>query len=208
MLNKFIYWLFSKAVLKVYFNSQSKKSGFENMDKAFVDSEGKIYYVPKNDFDYPLSRSKELQKRLKRIDSGLSDSELKRIFEVIKKALNGGKNPDIARIGYAVTEFELREEVFIHEDLWFDLIALKYVREDEPIAVVDWTIHEEKIKQFRKDSTGGLYDFFYKAGLMRFIPYLEKLESDWDVYMDQSTARLKAMEKMNEQYLTGLNSSK
>ena len=74
--------------------------------------------------------------------------------------------------------------------------------------LVDWSIHEEKIKQFRKDSQGGLYDFFYKMGLMKSIPFLEKLESDWDVYMDESQARLKAMNRMNELYLTGSNSSK
>lgn len=202
MINKLLYCLFGKAVLKVYFNSQSKKSGFENMQKAFVDSNGKIYYLPINDFDYPVNRVKEIQKRLKRIDSGLSDSELESLLAVIKKALNNGKNPDIGRIGYAVAEFELRKEIWIHEDMWFDVLALKYIREDEYPWLVDSTIHAEKIAQFRKDSQGGLYDFFYKTGLMKSIPYLEKLESDWDVYMDQSRARLKAMEKMSATYLT------
>ena len=208
MLNKLLYWLFSKAILKVYFNSQSKKVGFENMDKAFVDSSGKIYYLPKNDFDYPIERVKEIHKRLKRVDSGLSDTELQRLLDVMKKALNGGKNPDIGRIGYAIAEFELRKEIWIHEDLWFDILALKYVREDEKPYLVDWNIHEEKIKQFRKDSQGGLYDFFYKMGLMSCIPFLEKLEPDWDAYMDESQATMKAMNKMNELYLTDSSLSK
>jgi len=205
MLNKLLYWLFSKAVLKVYFNSQSKKSGFENMQKAFVDSNGKIYYVPNNDFDYPIQRVKEIHKRLKRLDSGLSDEELQRLLDVMKKALNGGKNPDIGRIGFAIAEFESRKEIWIHEDLWFDILALKYIREDEKPYIVDWNVHEEIVKQLRKDSQGGLYDFFYKMGLMKSIPYLEKLESDWDVYMDKSRAELMTWQKMNEQYLTGQN---
>lgn len=203
MINKLLYWLFGKAVLKVYFNSQSKKSGFENMQKAFVDSNGKIYYVPNNEFDYPINRVKEIHKRLKRIDSGLSDTELDRVLAVIKKALNSGKNPDIGMIGFAVAEMESRKEIWIHEDLWFDVLALKYVREDEDSSIVDMSIHLEKVAQFRKDSQGGLYDFFYKMGLMRSIPYLEKLESDWDVYMDQSLATLKARQKIYEAYLTG-----
>jgi len=205
MVNKLLYWLFGKRVLKVHFNSQSKKNGFENMQKVFVDSEGRTYYNTINDFDLPINRVKELQKRLKRIDSGLSDSELDRLMQVIKKALNGGKNPDIGRIGYVVAEFELRKEIWIHEDLWFDVLALKYIREDEKPWLVDPVIHAEKIAQLKVDSQGGLYDFFYKMGLMKSIPYLEKLESDWDVYMDQSRASLRAMEKMSSVYLTGSN---
>jgi len=200
-MNKLLYWLFGKAVLKVYFNSQSKKSGFENMQKAFVDSNAKIYYVPNNDFDYPVNRIKEIHKRLKRIDSGLSDTELDRCFAVIKKALNSGKNPDLGMIGFAVAEMETRKDIWIHEELWFDVLALKYIREDEKPYVVDMTIHLEKVAQFRKDSQGGLYDFFYKMGLMKSIPFLQKLESDWDVYMDNSIATLKAREKMYEAYL-------
>jgi hypothetical protein len=201
-MNKLLYWLFSKAVLKVYFNSQSKKSGFENMQKAFVDSNGKIHYVPNNDFDYPVNRIKEIHKRLKRIDSGLSDPELDRCFAVIKKALNGGKNPDLGMIGFVIAEMETRKDIWIHEELWFDVLALKYIREDEKPYIVDMTIHLEKVAQFRKDSQGGLYDFFYKMGLMKSIPFLQKLESDWDLYMDESIATLKAREKMYEAYLT------
>lgn len=205
-MNKLLYWLFGKRILKVYFNSQSKKSGFENMTKAFVDSEGIVYWLPKSDFDYPIERVKELHKRLKRVDSGLSDSELQRLLDVIKKALNGGKNPDLGRIGFVVAEFEMRKEIWIHDDLWFDILALKYIREDEKPWLVDWSIHEEKIKQFRKDSQGGLYDFFYKMGLMKSIPYLVELENDWPVLMDASMARLKAMKQMSEAYLTDQSS--
>ena len=202
MLNKLLYWLFSKAILKVYFNSQSKKVGFEYMQKVFVDSNGRVYYFPKNDFDYPVQRVKEIQKRLKRVDSGLSDNEIENLLASLKKAYNGGVNPNVGRIGFHIEELELRKEIWIHEDLWFDILALKYVREDEKPYIVDLTIHQEKVAQFRKDSQGGLYDFFYKMGLMTSIPYLEKLEPDWDVYMDWSQARLKALQKMNEIYLT------
>lgn len=204
MWNRFIYWLFSKVVLKVYFNSQSKKSGFENMNKAFVDSNADIYYLPKSDFDYGLRRSKEIQKRLSRINSGLSDDELNKFIEALENALNGGRNPKLADIAFLIGEIKARQEIWIHEDLWFDILALKYIREDENPAVFDMEIHKQKVAQFQKDSEGGLYDFFYKMGLITFIPYLSKLEKDWDVYMDQSRAKIQAHRKMLERYQTSL----
>lgn len=204
MWNRFIYWLFSKAVLKVYFNSQSKKSGFENMEKAFVDSNGKIYYQPKSDFDYPLKRSKEIHKRLVRINSGLSDDELNRFLDACEVALNGGRNPKIADIAFLIGEMKARQEIWIHEDLWFDLIALKYIREDENPAIFDMEIHKQKVVQLQKDSEGGLWDFFCRVGLITFIPYLAKLENGFDVYIDQSRAKIQAHRKMLERYQTSL----
>ena len=205
MLNKFLYWLFSSAILKVYFNSQSKKKGFESMQKTFVDSNGKIYYTPANDFDYAIRRVKEIQKRLSRINSGLSDDELDRFIQGIKKAMNGGSNPELARIFFLVGEMEARKEIWIHEDMWFDLLALKYIREDEDPSLVDIEIHNQKVEQFKKDSQGGLYDFFYNMGLMTLIPYLGKLESDWEEYITQSRGKIKAQKQMLEAYLTGQN---
>jgi len=205
MINKLLYGLFGRRILKVYFNSQSKKSGFENMLKSFVDSNGKTYYQPINDFDYPVQRAKDIHKRLKRIDSGLSDTELDRFIECIQKACNGGKNPDLAKIFFYLGEMKERKEIWIHEDLWFDVLALRYIREDEDPSIVDKEIHKQKIEQFMIDSQGGLYDFFYKMGVMKFIPYLEKLESDWDVYMAHSRMKIQGMKKMQEVYLSNTN---
>lgn len=205
MWNKLLYWLFGKAVLKVYHSKQSFKKGFDKMKKSFVDSNGKTYYTPENDFDISVRRSKEIHKRLVRVNSGLSDEEINNFVEAIKKACNNGKNPDIARIFFLVGEMEVRKDIWIHEDLWFDILALRFIREDEDPAVVDMKIHREKVEQFKKDSEGGLYDFFYSMGLMIYIPYLEKLESDFDIYIDKSRAKIQAHKKMLEIYLTGQN---
>jgi hypothetical protein len=189
--------------LKHYYKDQPKRSGFELMQKAFVDSDGNIYYVPKNDFDYPVKRSKELQKRLIRVNSGLSEETLDLFFDAMRKALGRGKNPDISRIGFLIEEMALRKEILIDIDLFFDILALKYIREDENPALVDLQIHKQKIEQFTKDSEGGLYDFFYKMGLITLIPYLKKSEDDWTEYMEQSIARMKAHETHLKTYLTG-----
>lgn len=198
---RFVYTILKPFFLKHYYADQPKRSGFELMSKSFVDSVGNVYYCPKNDFDYPIARSKELQKRLTRVQSGLDETTIELFLEAMRKALGRGSNPDISRIGFLVEEMSLRKDILIDNDLFIDILAIKYIRSDENPAIFDKEIHEQKINQFNLDSAGGLYDFFYKMGLMTLIPYLEKLEDDWSEYMDMNLARVKAHQTHLSSYL-------
>lgn len=200
---RFIYNILKPFFLKHYYADQPKRSGFELMNKSFVDSVGNIYYTPKNDFDYPISRSKELQKRLTRVQSGLDETTIDLFLDAMRKALGRGSHPDMSRIGFLVEEMALRKEILVDNDLFIDILAIKYIRSDENPAIFDKEIHDQKIAQFNLDSQGGLYDFFYKMGLMQLIPYLGKLEEDWDEYMDLNTARAKAHQAHLLNYLIG-----
>lgn len=205
-MGKLLYTLFKRQFLKYYFLEQSNKSGFEKMKKVFVDSDGRQYFTPENDFDIPHERTKEIEKKLMRIASGLSDGELNKFFDAMEKALGNGKKPDIAQIGFLIKEMRLRQEILLHPDLMFDMVALKYIREDEDPCIVNVDIHKEKIEQFKKDSKDGLYDFFYGAGLSTYIPYLTKLESEWEEYWRESEIKIKAMNQHLQAYTTGLTS--
>lgn len=202
MFGKLIYQILKPFFLRYYFLDQSKKAGFENMKKVFVDSNGKQYYCPENDFDIPHMRTREIETRLMQISSGLSNTELEKFFDAMEKALGGGKKPDIAMIGFLIKEMRLRKEILLHPDLMFDLVALRYIREDEDPTVIDGDIHKEKVAQFQKDSKDGLYDFFYGAGLTAYIPYLTKLESEWSEYWQESQAKIQAMNQTLKAYTT------
>lgn len=193
---KLIYWLFKKQLLKIYYQEQSKKKGFENMKSSFVDSNGLKYYTPINDFDIPILRTKAIETCVLSIMRGLSESELSKFLYAMKKALGEGKKPDLAIIGFLIIEMEKREKMLLHPDLMFDLVSYRYIREDEDPAIIDNEIHEEKIAQFKKDSKEGLYDFFYGAGLSLYIPYLTKLEREWSEYWQQATVKIQAMNKL------------
>jgi hypothetical protein len=179
--------------IKYYFLEQSKKSGFEKMIKVFVDSSGKDYYTTQNDFDTPLERIRGVERCVRQISAGLSGEEDDKIIQAMERALGDGKKPNMAMIGHLIIEKKRRKEMLLHPDAMFDLLAYKYVRADEDPSVIDKTIHAQKIEQFRKDSRDGLYDFFYKMGLSAYIPYLTKLESDWNEYYRESEAKIKAM---------------
>jgi hypothetical protein len=206
MIGKLLYKIFKRQFLKYYFLGQSNKKGFEKMVKRFVDSNGKIYYSPENDFDTPVERIKAIEICVRQLSAGLSDNEMKKIREAMKKALNEGKKPDLARIGHLVIEMENREEMVLHPDIMFDLVANKYIREDEDPFIVDKKIHQEKIEQFKKDSVDGLYDFFYRASLAQYIPYLIKSEREWNEFYQESEAKVEAMNKQLNDYIYGESS--
>lgn len=199
---RLIYWLFEKQILKIYFNKQSKKKGFKNMINAFVDSNGVKYYTWENEFDIPVQRTKEIEKRLMRLKSGLSDDNLNQMLDALELALNKGVKPDLVKAGWIVKEMRNRQELLLHPDLLFDLVALRYVREDEQPHEVNEIIQREKVAQFEKDSKGGLYDFFYEMGMSGYLPYLEKLESDWNTYWEESKIRIQAMNNILQSYTT------
>jgi hypothetical protein len=201
MIGKLMYRLIKPFFIKYYFLDQTKKSGFEKMVKVFVDSEGKAYYTTTNDFDTQLDRVRGIERCVLEIQAGLSNDEQKKIREAMKKALGDGKKPNIAMVGHLLIEWERREEMVLHPDSMFDLLAYKYVREDEDPAVVDKRIHALKIEQFKKDSKDGLYDFFYKMGLSAYIPYLTKSESEWNAYYRESEAKIRAMGIHLNEYL-------
>ncbi len=134
--------------------------------------------------------------------AGVSESEFDLILEAMEKALNSGKKSELAQIGHCIIEFKKRKELIFHPEIMFDIAALRYIREDELPHKIDPEIHKQKIKQFMKDSEGGLYDFFYKAGLNRYIPYLEKSENDWDEYILNSKIKTQALAIHLKAYIT------
>ncbi len=202
MIYKLLYWLFKKQLLKIYYLEQSKKKGFEGMEKKFIDSNTVAYYVPVDEFDMPHLRTKEIQLCVLKIIRGLSDEEIDKIMNAMEVALGEGKKPNIAKIGHLIIEMRKRKEMLLHPDLLLNLVSYHFIREDEDPCVIDKEIHRQKIEQFKKDSQGGLRDFFLGAGLNMYIPYLTKLPHEWDELWETSTVKIAAMNQHLEQIIT------
>lgn len=172
------------------------------MEKHFVDSKGNVYYRYQKDFDIPILRFKEIQTRLALFSSGLSETSIKLICESMKKALNSGRKSDLAVIGALIIEMEKRANIYIDTDLLMDTACLLYIRGDENPAIIDWSIHKEKVTQLTVDSMGGLYDFFYTTGLVTYLPFVGTTEEEFNLYYRESEVKMKAIQKFNQKYIT------
>jgi hypothetical protein len=146
----------------------------------------------------PITRFKEVQKHLMKIKSGLSDENLNRIIQKMKEAINRGKNPDIATVGHLIIEMEQRQEVIIDPDTLLQLCTLTFIREDEDASVVNEVIQKEKVEQFKNDSAGGLYDFFYQAGIYQYVPFMKKSQEEWNEYLEHCRVKIEALNKFLE----------
>ena len=192
---KLLFKLFKKQFLKFAFSHQSKPVNFDRLEYIFIDSNGFRYYKFTKDDDIPILRKGRLEQYLKELQLGLSSDNLESILSYMEKALDGGNKPSIAKIGHAIEEIRNRRQILLHPEIMFNMVASLYIREDENPARVDEEIHEDKVNQFKKDSAGGLYDFFYSAGLNAYIPYLEKLKDGWTEFYKEQYAKIEAFQK-------------
>jgi hypothetical protein len=206
MIFKTLYKLFPTAMNKAVFDSQSKPMGFEKCEFAFVDSNGKRYYRFMNDLDIPVARVGMMELKLKEISMGLDGAEIDLIVEAMETAINkkdkrGLMSPDIGMIGHLIKEIKNRKQTLIHPELLMSMVSYMYIREDENAALIDETLHEEKIAQFTKDGSGGLSDFFLNCGLIKYLPYLKPLESDLTPILRLSEAKIQAMRDELKRYI-------
>lgn len=202
MISKIIYRLFKKVFLKEFYKDQSFNSGHRNMTRVFVDSNGVEYYTFTDDLDLPINRWKEIEKIVLMLKHCMTDETIDLFCDAMEKALNSGKKVELAKIGYLIEEMRRRKNILMDTDLMFDLIAYKLIRKDENPAEVDKVIHKQKIEQFKKDSVGGLYDFFYNAGIIQYMPYLESLKGDFEDIAIRTKTELRAAEIYMKGYIT------
>ena len=188
-MKRWIFNLFKTDFLKYAFDEQSKPPSFDLLETIFVDSNGKRYFRYKDDFDIPILRKGKLEQLIKELGYGISKDEMTLFLDAMEKALNKGQ-ADVSKIGFLVTQMRERKDILIHPEILFEMVTTLYIREDENPALIDEEIHKEKFEQLKKDSQGGLYDFFYTAGLQTYIPYLTKLEEDWNLYLEKATKEL------------------
>lgn len=202
---KLLYKAFPRQFNKLAFNSQSKPVDKSLLEFCFIDSNGYKYYRYSDDFEIPISRKGHFEKCFLELESCLSGSELQLLLDAMEKALaekdrQGNMKPNIALMGHLVTEIKNRKQLLLHPDIMMDMVACLYIREDENPATIDLEIHTYKVEQFKADSRGGLYDFFYSAGLSKYLPYLEKSAEDWGAIFEYSRARITAMNQQMEAY--------
>jgi hypothetical protein len=131
---------------------------------------------------------------------------LDKMTEAINRKVKNQMSPDFAMIGHLITEIKRRAQYLYPGDILMDLIAALYVREDENPSDMDMDLHKWKVEQFKKDSKGGLKDFFYNAGLKKYLPYLEK-HTEESIQMHMATAKIQSQSLIDQMHRYGLENS-
>ena len=201
---------FKPQFIKMAFETQSKKQWLKDTEFAFIDSDGRRYYRFIDDMNIPIMRKGHIERLLVELNAKLSWSELNLFIDAMKKRIDDitnsnaikGRIQGLAHISLLVEEMSNRQKLILHPELLFEIAAATYIREDEDPTQIDIEIEKQKVEQFKKDTAkgGGLYDFFYKAGLNEFMPTFKELKENFTEYMEEA----KTIIAMQEKYLTSI----
>lgn len=207
---------YRRWIHKLAFNGQRHPIDPANLEEVFVDSNGLKYYKFKREIDAPYVRFAQLQEYLYQAERKLNKRELKLYLDAckhqIQTVLQNTSHIDkmvgeLARLSVIIEDMEILEEQVLHPELMMDIVACLYIREDEDPAIVDDKIHQEKIAQFSKDSQGGLYDFFYKAGLGKYFTGFELLSKDFENLYQFSSAKMETIREKLSRFRSKTNST-
>lgn len=207
---------FRNQINRINFNNQSKPDKLAGCIEKFVDSNGLRHYQYENDFDMPTIRFTKLQEYVLELASGFTGSEIdtflnameSQLEDVMNQHAESGKIKGIATVIHLIKEAQLRKKVLIRQDILFGMAGCLYIREDQDPAVWDDDIERQKITQFEKDAKTGLYDFFLKAGLTTYIPYLKDMKKGFDQYLKSIEATIKAHNLQTDSFISEAKSSK
>lgn len=158
-----------------------------------------------------INRLAQLKRIYGELSCKIDGTELNQFINKMRDELNNAVNAptkrnsvtNIAGIGRCIEEMADRERILIHEDLHYSLAAIYLIREDEDPAVYDQEIHDQKIEQFKKDSTGGLRDFFTRANLSEHLAFSELSDEDFQTIAANSRAVRKAVSETTLKSISG-----
>lgn len=195
--------------LKIYSKESQKPLTHSGLEKVFVDINGKQLYKFPTDMHLPVERFGQKKKLLQALNKGLTDAEDEEMDNAIAEiVLNGTNLLEIKkRVSGVLGEKQTRRKLVIHADIFYQLVAVELVREDENPEVYDNELQMDKVKTFKKMTRdGSTYFFFQQTGLKSLSAYLNFTQSEWDYFWTSSVVKIKSLPKVLEVFTSGITS--
>lgn len=175
----------------------------------FIDANGHQYYRFPKSMSLPIDRLGQLKMYNQYLAKGLTPEEDDAIDTAIEQALSDGlsnpKSGASARIGALVMERKKRKEFTFHTELFYNILAVQWVRDDESPTKFDSAIQLEKVKTFiQEENKDGICFFFHQPELKGLTSILQILEKDVPTYLAESKAKVQELTEK----LTLINSFK
>jgi len=141
-----------KAFLEYLHKKNGTKITKENLTFAFNDLEGNGYYKFDKELALPISRLSKMQEYLVWLSKGISKEEYIKAIDIAETCLTDGlKNAKgIAKIGFVLHELKDRCNMVIHDELFYNILAVQIIRHDESVSDFNQTIHMEKVDMFKR----------------------------------------------------------
>lgn len=189
---------------KIVLDEQNKPMRLSQLEYAFIDSEGKKYYVFPDNTAMPMSRFQKLSGFYTLLANGVSkswmDEWLEEMDKLLTEGLTQGKNA--AQLGAMIAEMKQRMEMVLSYDLIMEILAVQFIREDEDPEAFSEAIHREKTNTFLSEE--GLPSFFLQR---KELIELERLLGIHGVDWNRLQVVWKKTEEVRKQMLKTIRSA-
>jgi hypothetical protein len=187
-----------KYFLKRINKKLSIKMTVHNLSHSFTDDEGNAYYSFPKEIELPIARMGKLQEYLMWMAKGVSKEEYIKAIDYAEGALKNGlsDNKGVAKIGFVLHELKDRCNMVLHDELFYNIIAVQLVRHDESPSEFNNEIHLQKIEAFKQLDKKDDSFFLAIQELLNQLGLANITKKNLDELLKESAILRKAMERM------------
>lgn len=195
---KLIFRLFEKKFIGYLNKKNSIKLTKDNLVLSFYGDEGEGYYKFPKEVELPMVRNAKLQEYLMWLAKGVSQEEYIKAIEYAETGLEGGikDGKGLAKIGFILHELKDRCKMVIHDELFYNIIAVQLIRADEDPTSFNNEIQMQKVEAFKRLDK---QDDAFFLNIQEFLGQLNLSNITKDQYeklLKESRIVREAMEKM------------
>ena len=128
----------------------------DGLKAEFQDDKGRWYYSFRDEQSMPHTRSAKSQTYSQYLAAGLSGEMFKDAYTKINELFAHG---DYLGAGVIINDLKELNQNIVNVDVIVNIIAVNYIREDEEIAVISDSIHQEKCDFLKSETEQGRFFF-------------------------------------------------
>ena len=149
---RLLFNLFEKKFINYLVEKQGTKLDMKNLRYEFADLDGKTYYGFPKEVILPIGRIAKLQEYVMWLQKGINSDEYDQMLEAADIALTDGltNKKGGSKIGFIISELKDRKNMVVHEELFYNFIAVQLIRSDESITEFNNDIQMQKVDAIRK----------------------------------------------------------
>lgn len=190
MFDRWLYKTFKRRFLREYAKESNKPIELKDLEKTFVTAKGTQYYGFPDKVSLPIPREGQLQEFFMHIASGMNPETITEVLDNIDEALTEGltTGKNAAKIGALVQYMKDRVGKVLPSELFYHILAVQYVREDESPQAYNEQIQLEKVAEFKKEMQTNSSFFLHTNELKRLRNLLQISDEQLQTYLRLSEA--------------------
>ena len=179
-----------QAFVKRWVSEENKPIGFEDLEYAFTDYDGKKYYSFQS-LTIPPTREGKKNEYIMWLSAGVTSKQMDELLDLASNAIEDGilkikekKRFNVIRLAAIIEELKQRKNMN-NAEVIYNILAVTLVREDENPSKFDESIQEQKVLQFMKDAEGENRFFFCDARIKQVFRESEHIKRELGRYFSR-----------------------